>query len=165
MLEVAPSVVILSGGPNSVHEVGSPTVPPGFFEWAAAAKVPVLGICYGMQLLVQRLGGEVAPAEKREYGRMPIATQPGGLFAEAGSQMVWMSHGDEAKRLPEGFVCVAKSEQVRGGVLGFWRARRLTPAARRALWWPWSARSATCTACSTTRRRVTRSCAAASRGG
>jgi len=115
VLALAPSVVILSGGPNSVHEAGSPTVPPGFFEWAAAAKVPVLGICYGMQLLVQCLGGEVAPAEKREYGRMPIATQPGGLFAEAGSQMVWMSHGDEAKRLPDGFVCVAKSEQVRGG--------------------------------------------------
>ena len=117
VLEIAPSVVILSGGPNSVHEAGSPTVPPGFFEWAAAAKVPVLGICYGMQLLVQRLGGEVAPADKREYGRMPIATQPGGLFAEAGSQMVWMSHGDEAKRLPDGFVCVAKSEQVRRRLL------------------------------------------------
>jgi GMP synthase-like glutamine amidotransferase len=66
---------------------------------------------------VQRLGGEVAPADKREYGRMPIATQPGGLFAEAGSQMVWMSHGDEAKRLPDGFVCVAKSEQVRRRLL------------------------------------------------
>ena len=167
VLEIAPSVVILSGGPNSVHEAGSPTVPPGFFEWAAAAKVPVLGICYGMQLLVQCLGGEVAPADKREYGRMPIATQPGGLFAEAGSQMVWMSHGDEAKRLPDGFVCVAKSEQVRqrcSRPLGFW-LRRLTSAARRALWWPWSARSATCTACSTTRRRVTRSCAAARRCG
>jgi GMP synthase (glutamine-hydrolysing) len=129
VLEIAPSVVILSGGPNSVHAAGSPTVPPGFFEWAAAAKVPVLGICYGMQLLVQCLGGEVAPADKREYGRMPIATQPGSLFAEAGSQMVWMSHGDEAKRLPDGFVCVAKSEQVRRAAQptaqGF--GRRLTP--------------------------------------
>ena len=115
MLEVAPSVVILSGGPNSVHAAGSPTVPAGFFEWAAAARVPVLGICYGMQLLVQCLGGEVAPAEKREYGRMPIHTQPCRLFPEAGAQMVWMSHGDEAKRLPDGFVCVAKSDQARGG--------------------------------------------------
>ena len=167
VLEANPSVVILSGGPNSVHAAGSPTVPPGFFEWAAANKVPVLGICYGMQLLVQCLGGEVAPADKREYGRMPIATQPGGLFAEAGSQMVWMSHGDEAKRLPDGFVCVAKSEQVLQRLLaapGF-LPRRLTPAARRARWWPWSARSATCTACSTTRRCVPRSRAAASRCG
>jgi GMP synthase-like glutamine amidotransferase len=112
--ELAPSVVILSGGPNSVHEPGSPTVPAGFFEWAADAKVPVLGICYGMQLLVQCLGGEVAPAEKREYGRMPIHPTAGcRLFADGASQMVWMSHGDEAKRLPDGFTCVAKSEQAR----------------------------------------------------
>jgi GMP synthase (glutamine-hydrolysing) len=113
VLELSPSVVILSGGPNSVHEPGSPTVPAGFFEWAAAAKVPVLGICYGMQLLVQCLGGEVAPAEKREYGRMPIHPTAGcRLFADGASQMVWMSHGDEAKRLPDGFTCVAKSEQA-----------------------------------------------------
>jgi anthranilate/para-aminobenzoate synthase component II len=161
VLEVAPSVVILSGGPNSVHEAGSPTVPPGFFEWAAAAKVPLLGICYGMQLLVQCLGGEVAPAEKREYGRMPIATQPSGLFADAASQMVWMSHGDEAKRLPDGFTCVAKSEQASASAA---QSRRLRPdaraaltrrlAVRRARWWPSSARSATSTACSTTPRRV-----------
>lgn len=104
-------MVILSGGPNSVHEEGSPSTPPGFFEWAAGAGVPVLGICYGMQLLVQCLGGEVAPAEKREYGRMPITTTAGSLFPEAGSQMVWMSHGDEAKRLPDGFAVVATSEQ------------------------------------------------------
>lgn len=107
-------MVILSGGPNSVHEPGSPSVPPGFFEWAAATGVPVLGICYGMQLIVQRLGGVVAPAEKREYGRMPVHTSPGQLFGAAGgSQMVWMSHGDEAVTLPDGFTCVAKSEQVR----------------------------------------------------
>lgn len=89
-------------------------MPDGFFDWAAAAGVPVLGICYGMQLIVQRLGGTVAPAEKREYGRMPVHTSPGQLFGAAGgSQMVWMSHGDEAVTLPTGFTCVAKSEQVR----------------------------------------------------
>ena len=104
-------MVILSGGPNSVHEEGSPSVPPGFFEYCQAKGVAVLGICYGMQLLVQCLGGTVAPAEKREYGRMPIACSAGELFAEAGSQMVWMSHGDEAVTLPPGFSCVAKSEQ------------------------------------------------------
>jgi GMP synthase-like glutamine amidotransferase len=78
VLEVAPSVVILSGGPNSVHEAGSPTVPAGFFEWAAAAKVPVLGICYGMQLLVQRLGGEVAPAGQAAQSPCRAANVPRG---------------------------------------------------------------------------------------
>lgn len=110
---MGPHVVILSGGPNSVHEPGSPTVPPGFFDWCRARSVPVLGICYGMQLLVQCLGGTVAPAEKREYGRMPIRTTEGALFGAAGSQMVWMSHGDEAVKLPDGFTVVAKSEQAR----------------------------------------------------
>jgi len=108
---VAPKVVILSGGPNSVHEAGSPTVPAGFFDYCTAHSVPILGICYGMQLLVQCLGGAVAPAEKREYGRMPISTTAGALFADSASQLVWMSHGDEATQLPDGFLCVAKSEQ------------------------------------------------------
>jgi GMP synthase (glutamine-hydrolysing) len=108
---VAPKVVILSGGPNSVHEPGSPSVPPGFFEYCGTHGVAVLGICYGMQLLVQQLGGTVAPAAKREYGRMPIATVAGALFAESADQLVWMSHGDEAVSLPLGFACVAKSEQ------------------------------------------------------
>jgi GMP synthase (glutamine-hydrolysing) len=112
--EARPSVVILSGGPNSVHEEGSPTVPPTFFDWCAEHKVPVLGICYGMQLIVQRLGGSVSPAAKREYGRMPVHTTAGKLFGATGSQQVWMSHGDEAVNLPDGFVCVARSEQVRG---------------------------------------------------
>ena len=106
-------MIILSGGPNSVHEDGSPTLPQGFFAYCEARAVPVLGICYGMQLLVQCLGGTVAPAEKCEYGRMPVQTQPGALFAEAGSQFVWMSHGDEAVKLPDGFTCVATSEQAR----------------------------------------------------
>lgn len=114
----SPAVVILSGGPNSVHEEGSPSVPDGFFAWAAASRVPVLGICYGFQLLVHGFGGEVAPAAKREYGRMSVTTTASALFPEAGVQSVWMSHGDEAARLPEGFVCVARSEQARAGGRG-----------------------------------------------
>lgn len=58
ILEAQPKVVILSGGPNSVHEEGSPTVPPGFFEYCKEHGVPVLGVCYGMQLICQKLGGE-----------------------------------------------------------------------------------------------------------
>lgn len=114
---VNPKVVILSGGPNSVHLEGAPRAPEGFFEWAAQNSIPVLGICYGMQLVVQSLGGEVKSAEHGgEYGRMPILVQKGSsLYAyndKLQSPHVWMSHGDEAVHLPDGFKVVAKSEQV-----------------------------------------------------
>jgi len=108
-----PRAVILSGGPNSVHADGAPAVPPGFFEWAGEAGVPVLGICYGMQLLVHALGGKVeAAARGGEYGRMGIrTTQASRLYAEETehTQQVWMSHGDEAVALPAGFSAVATS--------------------------------------------------------
>lgn len=73
----------------------------------------VLGICYGLQLLVGKLGGEVRVGEKQEYGRMEIEVvkERCGLFERGGKQVVWMSHGDEAARLPEGFEVVARSQQ------------------------------------------------------
>lgn len=78
--------------------------------------MPVLGICYGMQLLVQKLGGKVANGEKHEYGKMVITVVDEGseFFGPevAGmNQTVWMSHGDEALKLPEGFKVVAQSLQ------------------------------------------------------
>lgn len=111
-----PKVIVLSGGPNSVHVEGSPRVPAGFFEYCADNKIPVLGICYGMQLIVQTLGGEVSQAvHGGEYGRMPCHILPNstlyGYDAELRSSNVWMSHGDEAVKLPEGFRAVGKSEQ------------------------------------------------------
>jgi GMP synthase (glutamine-hydrolysing) len=112
-----PKVVILSGGPNSVHVEGSPRVPDGFWEYVEAEKIPVLGICYGMQLIVQMLGGQVTPGHVGgEYGRMPIVIEKGSTLyanrgAEPGRPNVWMSHGDEASKLPDGFACVARSEQ------------------------------------------------------
>ena len=108
-----PSVIILSGGPNSVHVEGAPTVPEGFFDHCQAHSIPVLGICYGMQLLVQRLGGQVEAADKAEYGRMPVHTVNDSLLfkGEPGtSQQVWMSHGDEAIAASPGFACVGKSD-------------------------------------------------------
>ena len=113
-----PKAVILSGGPNSVHAEGAPTVPEGFLAWAEEHRVPVLGICYGMQLLVHALGGRVeAAAAGGEYGRMGITTVPGSaLFGgvaggDSSPQQVWMSHGDEAVELPAGFAAVARSDQ------------------------------------------------------
>lgn len=112
--EIGPKVIVLSGGPNSVHMNGSPTVSDEFFTYCEEKGVTVLGICYGMQLLVHKLGGEVKPAVSREYGRMPIFTEKtSALFgkAEEDVQRVWMSHGDEAVKLPEGFQAIARSEQ------------------------------------------------------
>lgn len=110
-----PKVVILSGGPNSVHVEGSPRVPDGFFEYCAENKIPVMGICYGMQMLVHLLGGEVKEAScGGEYGRMPIHITPGSQlygYTNSDTVNVWMSHGDEAAKLPEGFRAVARSEQ------------------------------------------------------
>ncbi|MED6191445.1 hypothetical protein PIB30_000545 [Stylosanthes scabra] len=110
-----PSVVILSGGPHSVHTPDSPSFPDGFLDWAHSNGVVVLGICYGLQLLVQRLGGEVRVGHTQEYGRMEIhVDKPSDLFGndKVGSkQVVWMSHGDEAAVLPPGFHVVARSQQ------------------------------------------------------
>ena len=109
-------MVILSGGPNSVHVAGAPKVPDGLFDYCREHNVPVLGICYGMQLMVQTLGGTVScafEAEGGEYGRTTIATKNSRLFPletwPAAEQTVWMSHGDEATALPDGFTAVAHS--------------------------------------------------------
>lgn len=108
-------MIVLSGGPNSVHEEGSPLLPPEFYDYCQSSGIPLLGICYGMQLLVHQLGGRVETVvDKGEYGRMPISVDGGSLLyaGEASErQSVWMSHGDSATQLPAGFHCVARSEQ------------------------------------------------------
>ncbi|KAM0945121.1 putative GMP synthase (glutamine-hydrolyzing) [Dioscorea sansibarensis] len=110
-----PRAVILSGGPHSVHLPNAPSFPDSFLEFVEQNGIPVLGICYGMQLLVQKLGGEVAIGEKQEYGKMEIdVVRESGLFSAemvGKHQTVWMSHGDEAARLPVGFEVVARSVQ------------------------------------------------------
>jgi len=104
----APSGVILSGGPKSVYEEGAPAVAEELFELG----IPVLGICYGMQLMSRHFGGEVVPAGKREFGHADLLATgvPGplfdGFFIE-GKSPVWMSHGDHVARVPAGFEVVA----------------------------------------------------------
>ena len=104
----APSGIILSGGPKSVYEPGAPAINEELFELG----VPVLGICYGMQLMSRHFGGEVVPAGKREFGHADLLAcgRPGtlfdGFFVE-GKSPVWMSHGDHVARVPNGFEVVA----------------------------------------------------------
>ena len=99
--------IILSGGPASVYEAGAPNLPAVVLESGA----PVLGICYGLQLLAHALGGHVAPSVMREYGAAQIeVTRENSLFVgQAREQAVWMSHGDRVERLPAGFATVARS--------------------------------------------------------
>ncbi|PLX78082.1 MAG: glutamine-hydrolyzing GMP synthase, partial [Desulfuromonas sp.] len=104
----APKGIILSGGPKSVYDDGAPAIEEDLFELG----IPVLGICYGMQLMSNHFGGQVVPAGKREYGHADLHAQgmPGLLFDSFfadGHSPVWMSHGDHVERVPEGFEVVA----------------------------------------------------------
>src|SRR5215475_3871745 len=94
--ELKPCGLILSGGPSSVYEPGAPHCDPAIFDLG----IPVLGICYGMQLACQALGGQVAPSDKRgEYGRAVChIKETDGLFKDVPEEtIVWMSHGDQVK--------------------------------------------------------------------
>ncbi|HEV8252891.1 MAG TPA: glutamine-hydrolyzing GMP synthase [Candidatus Limnocylindria bacterium] len=103
-----PKAIILSGGPSSVYDEGAPHPDP--LIWSGG--IPVLGICYGLQLMAQQLGGEVAPSSKREYGPASVQiTSEDGLFRGLDRrQPVWMSHGDRIVRPPAGFVTTAETE-------------------------------------------------------
>ena len=105
--ENMPQGIILSGGPNSVFEEGAPGIDPEIFNLG----VPVFGVCYGMQLMSQQLGGAVEPGTEREYGKTEMTTVPGNeLFAGLPEQfIVWMSHGDRVSKIPEGFQVSATS--------------------------------------------------------
>jgi GMP synthase (glutamine-hydrolysing) len=102
-----PAGIVLSGGPKSVSDPGAPHCATGVYT----AGLPVLGICYGMQLMTHTLGGEVAPAPHREYGLATIQVQPDApLFASVPAELkVWASHGDLVKRPPRGFRVTATS--------------------------------------------------------
>ena len=105
-----PEGIILSGGPNSVYEDGAPRIDPALFDLG----VPVLGICYGMQLMALVLGGEVGAVQIREYGRSDIRIKShDGIFAgTADEQKAWTSHGDAVFAAPEGFDVTAETPSV-----------------------------------------------------
>jgi len=110
LLKLRPRALILSGGPSNVYEKGAPLVPRELFQLG----IPILGICYGMQLITYLLGGRVAQAQHREYGHALLdILEQGELFygieTSNGRLSVWMSHGDRIEGLPEGFITLASS--------------------------------------------------------
>jgi GMP synthase (glutamine-hydrolysing) len=106
---MAPAGIILSGGPSSVYDDGAPRVSPELFELG----IPILGICYGVQLASLLLGGQVASSEHREYGRAVVKVEAASSLLHGlppGEELaVWMSHGDRVERLPPGFTKVGTS--------------------------------------------------------
>jgi GMP synthase (glutamine-hydrolysing) len=111
MLAMRPAGIILSGGPSSVHVDGAPSLDPGIYE----AGIPVLGICYGAQLIAQQLGGTVARTGRAEYGRTPLELASSGgppsiIFSAVPPAFdVWMSHFDSITEVPGGFRATART--------------------------------------------------------
>ena len=103
-----PKGIILSGGPMSVYDESAPTIDPQIFN----LKIPILGLCYGLQLLCKNFGGNVEPAEHREYGKsiLRITDNTDILHGVEDASIVWMSHGDYLTKLPSGFKVVGESE-------------------------------------------------------
>ena len=104
---LAPVGIILSGGPASVYEEGAPTIDPEIYT----LRIPVLGICYGMQLMAFQLGGVVVPGARREYGKTELEVcDDSDLFAGLNPELIcWMSHGDAIQTPPAGFKVAAKT--------------------------------------------------------
>jgi len=108
--QLNPKGIIFSGGPSSVYDDRAPQCDPQIWHLG----IPVLGVCYGMQLMVKQLGGKVLPAQKREYGKASLLIDdPTDLLTnvEDGTTM-WMSHGDSCDQLPEGFEVLAHTENT-----------------------------------------------------
>ncbi|HVO16993.1 MAG TPA: glutamine-hydrolyzing GMP synthase, partial [Alphaproteobacteria bacterium] len=106
-----PRAIILSGGPASVTQIGTPRASPAVYE----AGVPVLGICYGEQTMCAELGGKVEASDHREFGRAFVDIVDAcalfeGVWRKGGREQVWMSHGDRVTALPPGFRPVAISD-------------------------------------------------------
>ena len=110
VMALNPKGIVLSGGPNSVYDDGAPTLP----HYVLESGLPVLGICYGMQLLAHNLGGQVSLGQRREFGpaMLHINAPDNRLFQQlpVEGMQVWMSHGDKVDQLPNGFKAIAASD-------------------------------------------------------
>ncbi len=113
--EEAPSALVLSGGPQSVYEKGAPHPDAGVFRLG----VPVLGICYGIQMMAHSLGGEVVLSKKREYGfaALRVLDRSGLLAGVKDREQVWMSHGDRLEKVPPGFTITGSTANTRAAVI------------------------------------------------
>ena len=105
-----PKGIVLSGGPNSVFDEGAPGLPEGILE----QNIPVLGICYGMQLIAQKFGGEVEESKTREYGKAMIIHKDHSEIVNKAfdGSTIWMSHGTHVSRPPEGFIVSSMSDDI-----------------------------------------------------
>ena len=105
-----PAGVILSGGPDSVCRPGSPSLPAEFF----ALGIPIFGICYGLQLIAQTIGGRVVPGNQREFGKATVDLLEDDIVLAGLPRkfQVWMSHGDRVERMPPGFKILARSGEI-----------------------------------------------------
>lgn len=108
---INPKGIILSGGPNSVYEEGSPQLPEDFYRYVSVKKIPVLGICYGHNLIAYQRDGKIEPDDYKEYGQsdLNVSIRTGLLEGFNNIETVWMSHGDQIKELPEGFNALAST--------------------------------------------------------
>jgi GMP synthase (glutamine-hydrolysing) len=111
-----PAGIILSGGPASVLDKGSPLCDPAIYDLG----VPVLGICYGQQMTAKLMNGAVKPGREREYGSARVSVvEPSPLFRDMPTELdVWMSHGDQVERMPEGFSVMARTETCPVAAMG-----------------------------------------------
>lgn len=117
IVSLQPKGFILSGGPASVYDPGAPLAPAVIYE----SRLPILGICYGMQVLAHQLGGQVSPGTKHEYGHavLHISATDSPLFSALPSSLpVWMSHGDQIIEMPPGFKALAYTENSPIAVMG-----------------------------------------------
>ena len=107
--KIAPKAIIFSGGPNSVYEKNAPTIDKKLFD----LKTPILGICYGEQLICHLLGGKVGKSFEREFGKAEIkVVSDSKFFKGVKNTQVWMSHGDHISKIPAGFKVIANTPKA-----------------------------------------------------
>ncbi len=107
--KIHPKGFILSGGPSSVYDPDAPKIP----DFVLQSRLPILGICYGMQALTFALGGSVKASITREYGKAELKIHTENPLISIGTQKVWMSHGDRIEQMPKGLPILPKAVNLR----------------------------------------------------